>query len=39
MSNTPAHNVAYFVFAVMLFALVGVGGGAMVAFIFHSVGG
>jgi hypothetical protein len=40
MSNTPANNVAYFVFAIALFAMLTVGNGILVAFILHhSVGG
>jgi hypothetical protein len=39
MSNTPSNNFIYAVLILMLFAIVGVGGGALVAFIFHSVGG
>jgi hypothetical protein len=39
MSNTPAAHVADALIAVLLFAILTVGGGSLIAFVFHSIGG
>jgi hypothetical protein len=39
MSNTPSTNAAYAALAIALFAILTLGSGALVAFIFHSIGG
>jgi hypothetical protein len=37
MSNTPAHDTVYAAALVLLFAIVVIGGGALAAFVLHSV--
>jgi hypothetical protein len=39
MSTTPSNNIAYAALAVLLFVILTVGSGSLIAFVFHSIGG